>query len=232
MNRIIKVIHMQLVNKQTFVWIPLIVLAAALVFSFVVFGVLRATVVPEGPITGGGVQAPLWYLLAVGITATSYTFPFSQALSITRRDFYFGTLLAGAGAAALTSLVIVLGSWIESLTEGFGMNAYFFRVAWISDSGPVVTFLFWFVAGVLLFSLGFWLTTVYKRFGALGLILTLVAIVAVLLLAFASVAWANGWASLYNWGLTTGALSITAVLTVVTVLVSAVSYRTLLKATP
>ena len=54
-----------------------------------------------GPKYGGGAQAPLWYFDVVGIQALTLTFPFSQAMSVTRREFFLGTLLTAAFTSSI-----------------------------------------------------------------------------------------------------------------------------------
>jgi hypothetical protein len=65
----------------------------------------------------------------------SYTFPFSQALSITRREF-FGTMLAAVGTALILGAVFVGGGALEQVTTGWGVNGYFFYLDWVWRSGP------------------------------------------------------------------------------------------------
>mgnify|MGYP004237449591 FL=1 len=86
MNRVGNVVRMQLVNRQTFIWIPLIILAGSLVVSIVIWSMIPY----DAPKYGGGAQAPLWYFFAVGIMGMTQTFPFSQAMSVTRREFFLG----------------------------------------------------------------------------------------------------------------------------------------------
>ena len=57
MNRTLGVVRMQLVNKATFVWVPLIVLAGAFVISVGIWGILSANGVTVD-MYGGGAQAP------------------------------------------------------------------------------------------------------------------------------------------------------------------------------
>ena len=72
---------------MTYIWIPLIILVGALVLTLAIYAILAGNGAP-GPFYGGGSQAPLWYFLIVGIQALTFTFPFSQAMSVTRREFY------------------------------------------------------------------------------------------------------------------------------------------------
>ena len=98
MNRTLSVVRLQLVNKQTFLWVPLLVLGGALVITMAIFAML-----PVDGIVGGGAQAPMWYFLVVGVQSLTLTFPFSQALSVTRREFYVGTMLTALLASATSS---------------------------------------------------------------------------------------------------------------------------------
>ena len=107
MNRTLNVIRLQLVNRQTYVWVPLIVLTGAFVVTLAIYALLSSSGLP-GPFYGGGAQAPLWYFLFVGIQALTMTFPFSQALSITRREFYLGTLATATITAILLATVFVI----------------------------------------------------------------------------------------------------------------------------
>ena len=65
MSRTLNVVRLQLVNRMTFIWIPLIILFGSLAFTLIVFSMIPA----DGVKYGGGSQAPLWYFLAIGIQA-------------------------------------------------------------------------------------------------------------------------------------------------------------------
>src|SRR5690606_34328329 len=73
MSRTLNVVRLQLINKQTFIWVPLIVLAAATLVSVLIYAMIPS----DGPKYGGGGQAPLWVFFAVGLSAMTMTFPFS-----------------------------------------------------------------------------------------------------------------------------------------------------------
>jgi hypothetical protein len=198
MNRTVNVVRMQLVNRQTFVWIPLFILAGAFVISMALYGILQ-TAGAEGAKIGGGAQAPLWYFLALGVQAMTLTFPFSQAMSVTRREFYLGSLLTAAGASALLSVIFVVGGLLETATGGWGMNGYFFTVPWLTDSGPILAGVFYFVLAMLFFVIGFACATIYKRFGAWGVTITLVGVGALLVAALWIIGWADAWAPVFEW---------------------------------
>lgn len=231
MNRIISVVRMQLINRATYIWVPLIVLAGALIITLCIYAILVSSGV-ETAFYGGGAQAPLWYFLVVGIQALTLTFPFSQAMSVTRREFYLGTLLTAALTAALLSLVFLVGGLIETATGGWGMNGYFFALPWIWEAGPVVPVLFYFVIAMLFFVIGFWLATIYKRWGSMAVTLVLVGLGALLVLALFVVARANAWVSVFTWFATQGPLGLTLWGALVVAALAAASFLTLRRAVP
>ncbi|MDX2376279.1 hypothetical protein M4I32_05640 [Microbacterium sp. LRZ72] len=204
MNRTVGVVRMQLVNRQTYIWIPLIVLAGAFVLTLLIWSLVPHEAVKYG----GGAQAPLWYFGVVGVQALTLTFPFSQAMSVTRREFFLGTLLTAALTAAILAAIFVCGGLIEQLTNGWGMNGYFFYLDWIWQSGPLVAGLFFFVIAMLFFVVGFWSATVYKRFGGVWLTSILVGIGLVLVGLLWLIGRLQAWPSVIGWIGAQGALGL------------------------
>src|SRR6478609_7719525 len=175
MNRTASVVRMQLINKQTYIWIPLMILGAAFLMTLAIYAILAGSGVP-GPFYGGGQQAPIWYFGIVGIQALTLTFPFSQAMSVTRREFYLGTLLTATITSAILAGIAVVGGLIERATDGWGVNGWFFGLPWIWQEGPGGAFLVNFVTAMMFFVIGFWAATIYKRFGSLWLTVVLVGV--------------------------------------------------------
>lgn len=165
MSRTLNVIRLQLTNRQTFIWVPLIVLGGAVLISVLIYAMIPV----DGPKYGGGGQAPLWYFFAIGIQAMTMTFPFSQALSITRREFYLGTMLTAMLGSAFMGVLFLLGGWIELLTDGWGINGWMFYLPDLWRGGPLVAFLVYFTLALLFFVLGFTGATVYKSWGPMVL---------------------------------------------------------------
>ena len=155
MNRTLSVVRMQLINKQTYIWIPLLILGGASSLALAVYAILYDSGL-QGPFYGGGAQAPLWYFGIVGIQALTLTFPFSQAMSVTRREFYLGTLLTAALTSAILAAIAVVGGLIERATDGWGVNGWFFGLPWVWENGPLGAFLVNFVLAMLFFVIGFW----------------------------------------------------------------------------
>lgn len=172
MRRTFNVVRLQLINKGTFVWYPLIILAAAVVISIIIYAMIPV----DTPKYGGGGQAPLWYFFAIGMSAMTLTFPFSQAMSITRREFFFGTLLTAILGSALMGILFLIGGGIEVATNGYGVNGYVFYLPWLWDAGPLGAFVVYFSLALFFFVLGFTGATIYKSWGS-----------------WSCSSWASGW---------------------------------------
>lgn len=228
MSRIVNVVRMQFVNKQTYIWVPLLVLGGAFVLSLAVFAMIPV----DTPKYGGGSQAPLWYFMVVGVQALTLSFPFSQAMSVTRREFFLGTLLAASITAAGLALIFTLGGIVEQATTGWGLNGYFFYVDWIWEGGPLAALVVYFVIPMLLFVAGFWTATIYRRFGALWLTVVLVGIAALLVALTWLVGFANAWMGTFAWAGAQGALGLALWGVLLAAVLAAISYLLLRRATP
>ncbi|KJL33703.1 hypothetical protein [Microbacterium azadirachtae] len=228
MSRILNVVRLQLVNKMTWVWIPLIILVAASALSIVIFAMIPV----DGPKYSGAGQAPLWYFFALGLQALTLTFPFSQALSVTRRDFFLGTLSTAVLGSAALSAVFLLGGWIEDATNGWGANGFLFRVPWMWQAGPLTVWLSYFALGLLLFLLGFTGATIYKRAGTLAI--TLVGVGAgLVLVGLAFLVTRFGlWRQVGEGFATMGVLGLALWGLVAVALLAGISYLVLRRATP
>ncbi|MGO2049976.1 MAG: hypothetical protein ACTH2E_05885, partial [Microbacterium sp.] len=105
MSRTLNVIRLQLINRQTFIWVPLIVLASAVLISVLIYAMIPI----DDPKYGGGAQAPLWVFFVIGMQAMTMTFPFSQAMSITRREFFVGTMITAVLGSVFMAIVFLIG---------------------------------------------------------------------------------------------------------------------------
>lgn len=231
MSRTLNVVKMQLVNRMTFVWIPLIVFASTALLTYAIFAILRASGVQD-VLMGGGAQAPMWYLFAVGWQSLTLTFPFSQAMGVARREFYAGTLITALLSAVGLGVAFVLLGLLEEATNGFGLNAAFARLPGLWDAGIPVAFAFIVTLSMLLFVLGFACATIFKRFGTFWLVATLLGLVALLVLAIWAISTADAWMSVWTWITAQGFSGMTGWLALVAVVVAALSFLPLRRAVP
>jgi len=221
MRRTLNVIRLQLINKGTFIWYPLVILAGAVVVSVLIYAMIPF----DEPKYGGGGQAPLWYFFAIGMSAMTLTFPFSQAMSITRREFFLGTMLTAILASALMGVLFLIGGGIEMLTDGYGVNGYVFYLPWLWEAGPLGAFVVYFALALFFFVIGFTGATVFKSWGQMVLLIAIFAIVLLLLgLVFLTTqleAWGQVWEGILTLGavgLALWGLVVVAALTVISFL--------------
>ncbi|KAA9106333.1 hypothetical protein [Microbacterium rhizomatis] len=228
MSRTLNVVRLQLVNRQTYIWVPLLILAGSWVLTLVVFSMIPY----DGAKYGGGAQAPLWYFMFVGVQALTLSFPFSQALSVTRREFYLGTLLTAALTSGILASIFVIGGFAEQATNGYGMNGYFFYLGWLWEAGWWAAWLAYFAIAMLLFVAGFWGATIYKRGGPLVLTIVLVGLGAVLVALMWLTGLADAWARVFSWIGAQGALGLTLWGMLLIAVLAASSFLTLRRAIP
>ena len=230
-SRTLSVMRMQLINRQTYIWIPLIILGGAFLIALAIYAMLANAGV-TGPKYGGGAQAPLWYFGVVGIQALTLTFPFSQAMSVTRREFFLGTLLTAALTSSILAGIAVVGGLIERATDGWGVNGWFFGLPWIWEAGPLGALLVNFVAAMLFFVVGFWAATIYKRFGGVALTIVLVGIGVLLVAGMWLVGQLDAWADVLGWFSTVGVVGLSLWGAVLAAVLAAIAFLTLRRAVP
>lgn len=229
-NRTLGVVRLQFTNTQTFVWVPVLVLGGVWLITLVIYWIISSSEA-DGPMYSGGSQAPLWYFAVVGAQAMNLTFYFSQAMSLTRREFYLGSLIAAAFSAVGISAVFVALGVIEQATDGYGMGGYFAYLPWVWEHGPFAAGLIYSVLTMLWFVLGFWFAIVKQRFGSLILTVALIVIGIVLLAGAAWVSISRGWGEVWMWLAQAEALGLALWALGLTVVFGAGSYLTLRRLT-
>ncbi|MCC3268005.1 hypothetical protein MUG94_12860 [Arthrobacter gengyunqii] len=229
MNRPLAVARMQLLNKWIYFGIPAIILISSTLIAVAILAVIPDTGGTRMALSG---QSVMWYFLGIGVQALTLTFPFSQAMSVSRRSFYIGTLgLFAVMALGLGVLYWLLGL-VEEATNGWGVNGAIFAIPWIAQSAWYTQILLYFALSTLLFMFGFWFATVYKRWRTTGLLVALIGFAVILLGAAASATWTDSWAAVGAWFVQLTPLALTGWLLLGGVVLAAGSYGTLRRATP
>jgi len=122
----------------------------------------------------------LVYMMVTAVQAMSATFRFALGMSVTRRDYYLGTVLYFAMLSVLYAAGLTVLGWVEQLTDGWGLGGYFFAPVGL-DSQPL-----WLRAYAILvlllmfFFVGATFAAVWMRWKVNGLLTTFFAIAVVL----------------------------------------------------
>jgi hypothetical protein len=181
---------------------------------------------------GGAVQAPLWYFVGAGVQAMGLTFPFAQALTATRREFFLGTALAALLAASGLSLVVVLLGYLEQATNGYGVNGYISRLPWLWEQGGAVAGLLYLSFTLLVFFVGFWMATLYRRGGALVVTLAAIGLGVLVVGTLFVITRFELWGDVVRVFAEAGPLGVTGVLCVLVALAALAGWLTLRRSTP
>ena len=228
MRRTLNVIRLQLINRQTFIWVPLIILGGATLISVLIYAMIPTDTAKYG----GGGQAPLWYFFAIGISAMTLTFPFSQAMSVTRREFFLGTMLTAVLASALMGILFLIGGGIEVATNGYGVNGWVFYLPWLWEAGPLGAFVVYFTLALFFFVVGFTGATIYKSWGLMVLTISWIALALLLVGLVFLVTKLELWGQVWTGVVGLGALGLALWGLVATVVLTGISFLAFRRAIP
>ncbi|WP_207797169.1 hypothetical protein [Arthrobacter glacialis] len=229
MNRALGVAKMQLINKWTFLGIPAVIITGSFLLSMVIWALIPDSV---GVKYSGAGQAVMWYFFGLGIQSLTLSFPFSQGLSISRRNFFLGTVgLFTVLAAGIAALYVVLGL-IESATNGWNLQGRMFAISWVADQPWFIQWFFYFVMMMFLLLLGFWFATVYKRWQATGTLVMSLSLAVLLVGAIALITLQGWWPAVGAWAITLTPASIGVLALALVLMLGVGAYLTLRRATP
>ena len=227
MNYISKVMRLQLVNRWTFIGVPLMVLGGSLLIV-----ILLGLVIPnDGVMITGAAQAPRWYFIVVGVQALSLTFPFSQAMSVTRRDYFLGTLATFILFSLAFGVVFLLLALIEQATSGWGVDTLVFAIPWLLNTGWLAMILSVAALALVMFLIGLWMATIYKRWGTVVIVAISLGLGLVLVGVIALITYLQWWPAVLTWVVGQTPMSVAGWLLILIVALSSGSFLTLRKVT-
>jgi hypothetical protein len=237
-SRVWNVVRLHMVNRQTYVGIPWIIVGGAWVVSMVIAFIINMTAGSDadkafaGMSNSWAVISPLWYLCAVGVLAIAQSFPFALGFGVTRRDFYLGTSLlfllsSLANGVALSTLVEV-----ERITNGFGIGAVMFRALFFQYGTWFSNFFIFTVIQLGIFFIGACIATIYMRWRVVGMLVFWLSAVAVILVAITAISLTYSWPIIGAWLVAQGAVGLFAWALIPVAAAALTGYFILRKATP
>lgn len=238
MTRIVNVTRLHMVNRGQIVFVPWMIMTFIFIVTLLIGLILRASLSPKDLAEAGdNVQYSgaigyfLVYMLVIAVMAISQTFPFAQSYSVTRRDFYLGTLLAFALLSVAYSLAITVLGWIEDITHGWGVDTALFSPGYLS-ANLFERFYIFLVLFLFFFTVGMATASVYVRWKTNGM-LVFFASLALLILGLATLATVtSSWDAVGSWFGSMGFLGIVSWTLVPTTLAAITGFFLLRKATP
>lgn len=167
MNRVSNVIKLHMRNKMSWLIVPWMILGLNFVISFII----ALSLSEEETMNTGGLFSIFIYTLVSGAVTLKDTFPFALGLSIRRKDYFVGTALTTFLYSICTAALLVILAIIEEGTGGWGVRLHIFKVAFLGDISPIAVFGMYLILLLQMYFLGFAISSIHRRFGALGMII-------------------------------------------------------------
>ncbi len=227
MKRIASVMNIHFKDRWTWLIVPWgFVLCTSFLVNLIISFFLR------DPLYSGGISSIYVFALVAGILILPHTFPFVIGFSVRRTDYFLGSTAAAAVNNAIIALVLVLLAMVERhWTNGWGTDLHFFHLPYVHDGSPAEQLAMSFAVLMHLFFLGFVISSVHRRFGAVGLYTLFTALLVILTVAGFLCTYYGWWRDIFEWLANHSAFQLAMWTVPVTALYAVASYRLLRKAT-
>ncbi|MBO7742638.1 hypothetical protein I8J29_00425 [Paenibacillus sp. MWE-103] len=165
MNTVQGIVRMHLRDKWSWIYLPWVIVLSSFAVNLLIAGLMA----DDERIITGGLMSIFVYMLVSGIVAVHHTFPFALGLSVRRRDYFSGTLIMILSVSVASSLILMLLSYIESWTDGWNTDLFFFHLPYVSDGNALQQFIVFGSFMLFMYLLGFAISSLFRRFGKTGL---------------------------------------------------------------
>ncbi|OPA79438.1 hypothetical protein BVG16_10220 [Paenibacillus selenitireducens] len=227
MNRAAGVLKMHFQDKFGYLYLPWIILLSSFTVNIIV-GIL---VNEEKGFYTGGLMSIYVYMFVMGIVVVAQSFPFALGFSVRRSDYYLGTVGLIVVLSGIFSALLTLFSWVEVLTNGWGVKLGFFHLPYLSSGSYVQQFLVYFLAMLFICLNGFVTGSYSKRFGKTGTFTLFIVLFLLGSLFSLAMSYYDGWADLFQWFVGKTALDLAVRSMPVSIIFAALSYLFLRRVT-
>ncbi|HEY0248488.1 MAG TPA: hypothetical protein VGC45_09520 [Gryllotalpicola sp.] len=234
-DRIWRVVRLQYVNWRSALMLPWAILIGILLVNMTIWYLISSTAGPDTT-TNTQYTGSIFYLLIyqaiLAMQLMNATFSFALGLSSTRRDYYLGTSVWFLLHSAQYTVGVVLLSYIEQWTNGWGVGGHMFQTVYFG-TGPLGERLFTIFFALLgaLF-LGSIFGAVYVRWRANGLYVTGAVLVAAVLGVLTIATLTDSWGAIGRWFAGTGPFGLVAWSVPLTALCAVIGFVALRRALP
>ncbi len=174
-ERLLAVVRIHLASPSTTLVVPWLITLGIFALNMAIYGMVIYSAGGLDQLedasfsNNGGVLWVFVFMLVMAVQAMHFTFRFSLGFSITRRDYYVGTLLYFLILAFVYSAgFLVLGA-IERATNGWGLDVGFFNPLGVDDVSLGVIAYATFVGLLLFMAIGASAAALWVRWNAVGL---------------------------------------------------------------
>jgi hypothetical protein len=175
MNRTTAVMNMHWRNKTSWLFTPVLILGSSFLVNIVVAKLIDET----DKFYSGGITSIFIYMLVIGSVSLVQTFPFALGLSVRRTDYFLGTAITAFINCLLIAIMLCLLAYLEAdVTNGWWVQLHFFNLPYVNDGNPFQQLVIYLMIMFNLFFLGFVISSIYRRFGIIGMIIGSILILA------------------------------------------------------
>jgi hypothetical protein len=239
MNRIWNAARLNLVNRWTVYWIPLMILGFIWLVNLAIWWIISASVggadrqdAMDGTQWSGASFYIFVYMLVIAVQSMNMTFAYALGLSLTRREFYLGSSIAFVLLAFSYGVILTTLSYLEEWTNGWGLGGHMFTSVYFG-SGPVWQRLFIFGAAMLFFAfIGALSGTIFMRWRTNGLLIAAAITTLLIVGTIALITMSQSWGRVGEWFVVSGPQGVIAWTLLPTVLAGLAGYFILSRATP
>jgi hypothetical protein len=235
LRRIGTIVRLLFANPWTAIYWPLTILSVILLMNMAIWGIVRASIPPEGDLTdvgNGGVLFLFIYMLVVAVQSVNQAFPLALGYGSTRRDFVLGFGVFAVVLSIGYSVLLVVASFLERATGGWGVGLTFFTTYEMLQAewweGVALSLL----AFLLFFSIGAATAAVYVRWKSAGMYVFWGGLVFLGIGGAALVTWLDAWPQVGAFLEWAGVLGAAAWSLIITALCAVAAWLILRRATP
>ena len=235
--RVPAVFRLQFAVRYSFIWLPMAIFLLAWAFGYGVLILVDSQIPDRIPAqeplhATGAAQTTIWYLAFMAAYTASHTFPFSVALSYSRRIYMIGTYLTFLVVSLGFGAFSAIAYGIERVTDGFGQHMYVFGSPSFEQLGGALGIgSFAAVLALFFMCFGFFWAILYRRVTIPILWTVIIGVVLVLLGVLALITMNNWWANVGLWLNDQTAFTMAGWGLVATVLLGLLNYSLIRKAT-
>ncbi|WP_338553589.1 hypothetical protein [Paenibacillus sp. KS-LC4] len=195
MNRTLSVIKLHRRDKFTWLFIPLLIVGSSFLVNWLI-----SAMISEGDIFTGGIGSLLVYMFVIGILVVAQTFPFAISFSISRSNYFTGTIVMGLLSSLGSALLLLMLSFIEhQLTSHWWTGLHFFHLPYLSDGNLLAQLLMLFLLILHLFLWGFVIGCFYRKFRKVGMLIFALGSLLVLTTVFYITNQNQWWDDIWTW---------------------------------
>lgn len=210
-QRVWNVVRLHYTDRWSVIGLPWLIFAIIWAVNAAIWLIITVAA-GRGAVTGTSWSGAVFYIFVyLGILAAitmNQTFQFALGLSVTRRDFYLGSILMFGLHALWFGAALTLLSYVEQWTDGWWLGGHLFATHYFGTGSLGQRFITLWVAILVCMFVGAAFGASFARWRMNGIVVFGAALAFVLLAAVFFVTLAHGWGGILAWVVRYGATGV------------------------